>query len=154
MPGGSGRDSSPFGPRTRTISSATSIWTPDGTAIGIRPIRDIATSLPHLAEDLAADAQPTRRLTGHDAARCRQDRRAHAAVHPRDVRALGVHAQPRTADALQPQEHRLLATSVAQLDAEVALALVLLHVEGPDVALFAQHPRDFHLQLRGRHHHA
>src|SRR5260370_10935208 len=36
-----GRDNSPFGPFTRTVESSMSTWTPLGTAIGVRPIRDM-----------------------------------------------------------------------------------------------------------------
>ena len=48
-------ESSPLGPCTRTTSGSIVTVTPEGTGMGLRPIRDIAL-LPDLRHDLAADA--------------------------------------------------------------------------------------------------
>src|ERR1044072_7648806 len=72
-------ESSPLGPCTRTSPEAMSTVTPLGTAMGCLPMRDMR-DLPDLRHDLAADALLARVVTGHDAARRREDRRAHATL--------------------------------------------------------------------------
>src|SRR5262245_1546402 len=72
--------SSPFGPFTVTFWPATVAVTPDGTATGFLPIRDIDPFLvsprprsEHAAENLAADVLLACARIRHHALGCRQD---------------------------------------------------------------------------------
>src|SRR5687768_6774533 len=82
MPGGSACFICPFGPFTSTPLASALMVTPFGIAIGFFPIRDMVV-LPNVAENLAADAGLLCRLSGHHAARGRQNRHAEAAQHRR-----------------------------------------------------------------------
>src|SRR5690606_40166824 len=97
--------------------------TPFGTAIGMRPIRDISNSLGHVADDLAAHAGSARMAVGHHATRGGDDR------HPEAVHDLGqgvttpVDAQARTRHPLEALDHGA-ACVIAKLDVELALGTV------------------------------
>src|SRR3954471_1968639 len=73
-------ESSPLGPCTRTTSGSIVTVTPDGTAMGLRPIRLMAACSPDLCHDLAADALLARLVAGHDAVGRRDDGGAHATL--------------------------------------------------------------------------
>src|SRR4051812_47069151 len=105
--------SCPFGPLTTTCPGATSISTPSGIAIGFLPIRLIS---PDVGDYLAADSLGLRLVSGHDAARSADDRRAGSAVHPRDGVVVHVAAAARARDALDAADHRLLVLRVLELD--------------------------------------
>src|SRR4051794_2889217 len=81
-------DSAPRGPVTWTTSGSMVMVTPSGTGMGLRPIRDMA--LPDLGHDFAADALLTGLMAGQHAARRRDDRGAHAALHLADAGRRGV----------------------------------------------------------------
>src|SRR5690606_919152 len=72
--------SEPLGPLTDTSSLPSLISTPLGTAIGMRPIRDISNSLGHVADDFAADAGGAGMAIGHHASRG-GDNRHPEAIH-------------------------------------------------------------------------
>src|SRR5947209_18367764 len=90
MSRGTRSDSSPFGPLTVTRSGSIATVTPDGTAMGCLPIRDMA--LPDPSHDLAADALAPGDVSGHHSPRGGDDGRAHPALDPRDVLAVHVRA--------------------------------------------------------------
>src|SRR5215471_10623002 len=72
------RLSSPFGPLTWTWRPLMVTSTPLGMAIGSRPIRDMAGSLPDVGEDFPAYAILLGLLVGHQPGRRRDDRNAEA----------------------------------------------------------------------------
>src|SRR5215472_7762073 len=57
----------PFGPVTVTSRPSMATVTPGGTTTGVRPIRDIACSLPDPGEDFPAYPLLVRLLVGHQA---------------------------------------------------------------------------------------
>src|SRR5262249_20652212 len=141
--------SSPLGPLTVTRLSSIAIDTPDGTGIGLRPMRLIASS-PDLRHDLAADALLARVVTGHDAVRRRDDRRAHAALDLGQVRVVGVAALAGARHAAQAVDRALALLGVLERDADDLAGVVgvrRLDVVGLDVALLAQNPRELLLEL-------
>src|SRR3954447_14545350 len=73
----------PPGPATRTTSGSIVTVTVAGTGMGFLPMRDMP--LPDLRDHFAADAGLPGLVAGHDAARRRDDRRAHAALHLADA---------------------------------------------------------------------
>src|SRR5215472_6143910 len=79
------RLNSPFGPLTRTWRPLIVTSTPLGMTTGVRPIRDIADSLPDVGEDFPAHAFLLRLLVGHQTGRRRDDRDAEATEHARQV---------------------------------------------------------------------
>src|ERR1700689_5811419 len=75
----------PRGPFTVTWRPSMVTSTPAGMTTGVRPIRDIAVSLPDVGEDFPPHALLVCLLVGHQAARGRDDRDAEATEHPRPV---------------------------------------------------------------------
>src|SRR5262245_38388507 len=94
---GTVRESLPFGPSTRTVPSATCTFTPPGTVIGMRPIRDMIV-LPHRAEQLAADALLARLAVDEDAPRRRQHVHTQALADGGDLARSDVDPQARARD--------------------------------------------------------
>src|SRR3954469_3757380 len=152
-------DSAPRGPVTWTTSGSMVTVTPSGTGMGFLPIRDMA--LPNLRHDLAADTRAACLVAGHDPARRRDDRRAHAALDLADPARGRVMALAGARHAAQPADRRAAVLGVLELHAH-ALARVLLvgreQLEAVDVALLAQDAghlalevgrRDVHLLVRG-----
>src|SRR3954449_4992471 len=127
--------SCPFGPLTTTCPGAMSIWTPSGIAIGFLPIRLIS---PDVGDYLAADAPRLCFVTGHDAARGADDRRAGPAIHPRDRVVVHVMATARSGDALDAADHRLLVARVLELNADELADPPWLGREVGDVALLLE----------------
>src|SRR5579859_6253421 len=85
------RRSSPLGPFTETSWPFTFTSTPFGTLTGSLPMRLIpASSLPHVCQDLAAEALLLRLAAGQQAGRGRDDRDAQAAEDPRHLRLARV----------------------------------------------------------------
>src|SRR5580704_5372066 len=107
-PGGSPRDSVPFGPFSSIAASFTVALTPFGRAIGRLPIRDcrkpswsgtwVVMGSPDLAKKLAADALLASFAIRHDAAARAEDRDAHAGAHALDSIVPHVDAPPRRGD--------------------------------------------------------
>src|SRR5438270_682246 len=114
MSGGSLRASVPFGPFTVTSSPARVTSTPEGTGMGLFPIRDIRS--PHETEDLAADPALARLAIGHEALAGRENGHAEAAQHTRQAVGLGVDAQPGLGDASDPGDRPRPLGRVLHLD--------------------------------------
>src|SRR4051794_15624700 len=113
----------PPGPATRTTSGSIVTVTVSGTGMGFLPIRDIA--LPDLRHDLAADAALAGLVAGHDAARRRDDRRAHAALDLADAVRRRVVALARARDAAQARDRRAAVVGVLQAHADELAGLAL-----------------------------
>src|SRR5690606_29110671 len=85
----SSRLSVPFGPLTVIVRLSRLIVTPLGTAIGLRPIRDILSYtsvscldvLPHVADNFAAGLRLASSLIGHQALGCRNNRDTEASQY-------------------------------------------------------------------------
>src|SRR5512143_1731616 len=101
MPGGTGVFSLPLGPCTSISVSLTETFTPEGTTMTLRPTRDIVSSLPDVAEDLATHAGPGGLTAGHDSARGGEDIDAESAVDAGDLVLPAVDAAAWLAHALQ-----------------------------------------------------
>src|SRR5215475_15090047 len=99
--------SSPFGPFTLTWRPLMATSTPLGIVMGIRPIRDIAGSLPDVGEDFPAHALLLRLLIRHEAGGRRDDRDAQAAQHARQVVLARIDPQAGLGDALKPRDGAL-----------------------------------------------
>src|SRR5690606_6560949 len=136
--------SEPWGPLTDSSPWPSLISTPLGTAIGMRPIRDISNSLGHVADDFAAHAGGARMAIGHHASRGRDDR------HPEAIHDLGqgvtapVDTQAGTRDALEALDHRATCV-IAKLHLQFALGTVRLDIEAVDIAFVLEDfgDRDF-----------
>src|SRR5690348_10296017 len=146
-------DSSPLGPLTVTRSGSIATVTPAGTGIGCLPIRDIAIQgLPDRRYDFAAHALQPGVVAGHHAAGRRDDRRAHAALDPRDVRVVDVGALAGTRHALHARDHGLALVGVLERhrDRLARLPGARGHeLEALDVPLLLENPRELALELRG-----
>src|SRR5207245_8493789 len=102
MSGGRARSSVPLGPFTVTRPSARVTSTPDGSAMGVRPTRDMSPPLPHVAEDLTADAALSRLAVGHEALACGQDGDAESSEDPGQAIGTRVDTQAGLGDSAQP----------------------------------------------------
>src|SRR6516164_8235305 len=117
MPAGYAWRSLPFGP---WISTAPGVWsrtltvTPLGIAMGFLPIRDIAASLPDVAEHFAAHARFRGRAPRHHPSRRRQDAGAEATEDFGHVLLAEVDAAPWPADALDAGDEPLTMRTVLQ----------------------------------------
>src|SRR5215831_5602721 len=111
----------PFGPFTVTSRPLIVTSTPAGTTTGIRPIRDIVSSLPHVGEDFPAHALLFGLPVGQQAARLR--------------------------DALDPGDRALPRRAVFQRDHQVLANLRVLDPPAGDVALLLEYLGDVHLDL-------
>src|SRR6476469_6965290 len=162
-------DSVPLGPLTVTSDSSIATSTPDGTAMGSLPMRDMFLSLPGLSRsgspdvgaDFAAHALLARLAVGQQTLRRRDDRDAQSTEDLGQVRALGVHTQTGLADAADTRDRALPVAAVLERDgqrlADGGLALggeVVRDVVGGDVALLLEDLREagLHLAVRHRHH--
>src|SRR3954471_22502081 len=148
-------DSAPRGPVTWTTSGSMVTVTPAGTGMGFFPMRLIDRS-PDLRDDLAAHAGAARLMAGHDAARRRDDRGAHAALDLADAARGRVVALPRARDAAQAADRRAAVLGVLQLHADALAGMLLLgrdELEAVDVALLAQDARHLALEVGRRDEH-
>src|ERR1035441_1195122 len=91
------------------------------------------TSLPHPAEDFAAEVLLVRVPPGHDAARGGKDVDSHAAQHARDIGLADVYPATGTRDAFDRRDHRRIAGTVLQVDLDSALGAFFRHLEVGDV---------------------
>src|SRR6266545_4783538 len=132
------RDRVPRGPFTVTVVSwsiATS--TPAGISMGCLPIRLMASSSPHVGQDLAADATARGLPVSDHALGCGQDGDAEPAHDPGKLVAHGVHAATWGGDAAQAGDGPLPLRPVLQADPKGlvdALALSLEASTNPSVA--------------------
>src|SRR3546814_9769268 len=99
----------PFGPFTESRPSATVAVTPDGTAIGFFPIRDMgAGSLEYFCQHLAADVLRTRFRVRQNALWRRDDGDAQAIANARQILRPRINAAARlrhAGDMLRSEEH-------------------------------------------------
>src|ERR1022692_3502051 len=126
----------PFGPRTVTSRPLMVTSTPSGTTTGIRPIRDIAVSLPDVGEDFPAHATLVRLLVSHQARRGRDDGHAKAAEHPGQVVLPRVHPQAGLGHPLHPGDRALPAIERSRLGPNLSATTRLL----PTCASSTRHP--------------
>src|SRR5207247_5242323 len=97
--GWSRRDRVPRGPFTVTVaSSSIATSTPPGISIGCFPIRLMASSSPHVGQDLATDTAARGLPVRDHALGCGQDGDAEPAHDPGKLVAPGVHPPPRGGD--------------------------------------------------------
>src|SRR5262245_29955990 len=153
MSGWSERLRVPLGPLTVTVRPSIVTSTPDGTAMGRRPIRDIVDRPPDEREDFAAQLRLTRLLAGHDPLARADDDDAQPAEDARDVGLAGIDPQPGLADALEPGHDRHLAVDVLERDAEHGGRAVLLLGHVRDEALVLEDTGDLALGPRRRDDH-
>src|SRR6478736_6920565 len=98
-------DRVPLGPLTVTIGPSIAMSTPDGTATGSLPIRDMlffsfsVSSLPDVGEDFPTHALLVCLAVGQQALAGRDDRDTQSAEHLRKAGALGVDPEAGLADA-------------------------------------------------------
>src|SRR3954453_10749186 len=140
--------SSPLGPLTATAPGLTSISTPSGISIGFLPIRLISCS-PDVRDDLATDTPLTGLVAGHDAARGRHDRGAHASEDSRHLVLGNVAAATRSRHPVHPADHRVAGLGVAKADLDHLSDAPWLDVEVRDVALLLEDAGHLTLQPRG-----
>src|SRR5688500_17178375 len=162
-------DRVPLGPLTVTSESSIATSTPDGTAMGSLPMRDMLLSLPGLSwsgspdvgEDFAAHALLVRLAVGQQSLRRRDDRDAEATEDLGQVGALGVDAQAGLADAAHARDGALPVAAVLErhgqrlADGGLALgAAVVGDVVGGGVTLLLEGLREagLHLAVGHRHH--
>src|SRR5712692_5498514 len=170
IPCGTATESFPFGPCTSTLPLCSATFTAEGTGIGLRPMRDISSSLtptvyilpnwgaaccaptnrlPDLTKNFAAHFALSRGSAAHNPFRRGQNADAQPA-HDRAnfVRAtVGPRAWP--GDALQARDHAAAVRRVLQKDAQQFSCFVFVHqLVGRDVALFLQDARDVRLEFR------
>src|SRR5215472_10392159 len=110
-PSVSARLSEPLAPLMVTAPAAMLAVTPAGSSIGALAILDMMFSMScgpsgDDAQDLAPLADRARLAVGHDTLGRGDDHRPHAAEDPRQLVLAAVDPQPRTADALEPVDHR------------------------------------------------
>src|SRR5215211_6594918 len=142
--------SSPLGPLTLTRPVSTWISTPSGRAIGCFPMR--LTGSPDLRHELAAHPRAAGVMPGHDAARGRDDRGAHAALDLGHVVGADVLAPAGPREALQAVDDRAAVLRVLEPDVELLAHAGRLHREVLHVALLLQDPRELRPELRRGHH--
>src|SRR6185503_10814044 len=99
---------------------------PFGSAISFFPIRDMAISLPDLAEHFAADAALRGFGTRENALRGRHDGESESAENLRQLFLSAVDAAARTRNALDAVDHGLAVIRVLEVEAQRALRLAVL----------------------------
>src|SRR5690242_6816111 len=146
-------ESSPLGPRTVTRSGSIETVTPAGTGMGCLPIRDIQKLLPDPRHDLAPDALEASFVACHDSSGGRDDRRAHAALHARNVCVIHVRVPSRPGDALEPGDDGHAVPRVFEGEPDLTARAVRAGRDllvGGDVALVREDASEFALEPRGR----
>src|SRR3954469_25611741 len=122
---------------TCTSSASMNTSTSVGTGMGCFPIRLIDAS-PHVGDDFAADALALGLVAGHDAARGRHDRGAHAAEDLGDLARVHVGAAAGRRHALEARDHRRAVLGVLQAHAQGLADAGRLGAVLLDVALLLQ----------------
>src|SRR5215213_6991585 len=153
-------DRVPLGPLTVTRLWSIATSTPDGTAMGSLPMRDMlvsplpVSSLPDVGEDFPTHALLVCLAVGQQALAGRDDRDTQAAEHLRKTRVLGVHPETGLADPANARDGALPVAAALERDgqrlADLALGR-LRHVVRRDVALLLQDVGDTLLELAVRH---
>src|SRR3954468_3755002 len=155
-------DRVPLGPLTVTRASSIATSTPDGTAMGSLPMRDMLVSLllglssPDVGEDFPTHALLVGLAVGQQSLARRDDRDAESAEHLRETRVLGVDPEAGLADPAHAGDGTLAVPAVLQGDGQRLADLALgglLDVVGGDVALLLEDLRDALLELAVRHGH-
>src|SRR5690348_561052 len=142
----------PFGPLPVIVSLATVHSTPLGSVMGFFATRDIFISLRHGADDFAADALGARLGVAHDAVRRGNDGDAESAHDLGQLVLAAIHAQTRTADAVEFVDRRP-ALEILQRDLEHGLGAVLADLEVAHVAFVLEYLDDGDLDVGSRHAH-
>src|SRR5579863_7335180 len=153
MPGGRAVSSLPLGPCTATVLPSILIVTPLGSAIGFFPIRDINSlfsSLPNLAQQLAAQTLFAGLATGHNAFRRGQNVDAHATEHARNLCAAHIDAATRPRHALDVRDGSFIVIAILQINPKDLLSLFLGGLVVRDVTLFLKDAGNLELQPGGR----
>src|SRR5687768_12380290 len=114
MPAMMGVCNEPLGPLTTTASPSWRTSTPFGSGISFFPIRDMALSLPDLAEHFAADAGLRGLDAREDALGGRDDGQTETAQNLRDLFLATVDAAARARNALDAVNDRLAVFRVLQ----------------------------------------
>src|SRR5882724_141119 len=150
IPAGSAwvREAFPFS--TTTARPWIFTLTPAGTAIGIRPIRDIVRPSPDVAKNLAAHARLARLGAAHHAARRRDDVDPQTAHDQGDLLMTRVDTLPRLADHGDPGEVSLPLVVVPQDDPDRLEAALLDLGDLAHVPFLLQHLGNGHLVSRMR----
>src|ERR1700744_113784 len=154
---GTVNDNSPFAPFTETRWPSTLAVTPEGTATGFFPIRDIVCFLKPASEDLAehfaADIGFARGMVGHHALRCRDDGDAETVADARHAVDGCVNAAARLRHALDFADPRL-AVEIFELDIELGAAVAELRRRiAADITLVLQNVEHVGANARaGRRH--
>src|ERR1700710_1121272 len=141
----------PFGPSATNLPPRSSTVVPWGTGIGILPIRDIASLLPHLAKQLAANAAIARLGIGQQTLRRRDDPDAEAVANRLDLVRLAVDPTAGLADPFEMRDGRDAILGVAQEDPQRPHRRALDLPEVLDEALLLEELHDLQLELGGRH---
>src|SRR3954454_23075179 len=140
-------DRVPLGPLTVTSGPSIATSTPDGTATGSLPIRDMlvysfsVSSSPDVGEDFPTHALLVGLAVGQQALARGDDRDAQAAEHLRETRVLGVDPETGLADPADARNRALAVAAVLEGDGERLAHLALgrfLHLERGDVALLLE----------------
>src|SRR3954469_24685373 len=117
-------DRVPLGPLTVTRASSIATSTPDGTAMGSLPMRDMLVSLllalssPDVGEDFPTHALLVRLAVGQQALARRDDRDDQAAETPRQGGAPGVLPEAGLADAADAGDRALPVAAVLEGDGQ------------------------------------
>src|SRR4029077_19419796 len=138
MPCGIAKESLPFGPCTSILPPCMAIFTPEGTAIGLCPIRDICSSslrillranyaLPNLAQKFAADFGLARRAAAHQPLWRSQNADAQPAHDRLDLPRAAIRARARARNALAAADHAAAVRRVLQEDTQHLARLVFIH---------------------------
>src|SRR5450755_2662801 len=143
----------PFGPCTTTSRPLMVTSTPPGMTTGMRPIRDIAGSLPDVGEDFSAYALLVRLLVGHQPGRGGDNRDTKAAQDPGKVVPPRIDPQAGLGYPLEPGNRALASRPELQRDHEALADFGGLHPPSRDVALLLEDLGDMHLDLGVRHGH-
>src|SRR6266403_1382544 len=175
MPRGTAMLNLPFGPWTSILSVATAIFTPEGSRIGLFPMRDIVLvqpfvnscaapcktfeqtlatrlPLPDFAQQFASDIRFARGAATRQSLRRGDDADTQSADHRLYVMRADIAARSGTRDALDAGDDAAAVRSVFQENAQRFVTLVFVdHFEGRNVALFLKDAGNFALQTRRRH---
>src|SRR5436309_13158409 len=141
----------PLGPSATNVPPWSTTLVPLGTGIGILPIRDIASLLPHLAKQLAADPAIARLGVGQQTLRRRDDPDAEAVANRLDLVGLAVDPATGLAHPFEMRDGRDAILGVAQEDPQRPHRRALDLPEVLDEALLLEELHDLQLELGGRH---
>src|SRR6266853_781460 len=158
MPNGTARLILPLGPCTSILSATTATFTPEGSRIGLFPMRDIVLVqpfikscaaccktcrkllLPNFAEQFAANISFARGASAHQTFGSGDDADAQPAHHRLDVVRADIKTRSVTRNALDAGKDAAAIRRVRQEHAQSFVAFVLVHhLESRNVCLFLRH---------------